>query len=245
MKAKNSVIFAFMFCILALTLCACRLQNVVPPQIQPAVQQPQTVESTPEPTPEPTPELQPIDYYRDILNRWYTAAVEKWDMETLENNSLNYMAAYCYADNPTDRLGFQLRDLDGDGITELLVGSMMGDDYQDLIVLELYTVKDGSPVQVFSSGERDRYYLCSDGTFANEGSSSAFESTYNYYSYTNGELVLNGSVKFDMAANREQPYFFETSGERINVDEASATAKINEYKALYVKPGYTPFSQYQ
>ena len=225
----------------AVLLCAaCGNAEKTAEKVQPVA----TVEPAVEQTPEPTPEMQPIDYYREILDKWQTGISERWDMQTLEENGLNYMAAYCYSDSSLERFGYLLHDIDGNGIQELLIGTMTGDEYQDKIILELYTVKDNAPVQIFSSGERDRYYFCSDDTIANEGSSSAFESCYNYYSYIDGELQLNGSVIFDMAANKDQPYFFVMGDERINIDSDTATAKVEEYQALYIIPEYTPFSQY-
>ena len=234
----------------ALIFCACGKASA-PAEItdkQSAVPaQELTVQPTLEPTPEPTPEpvYQPMEVYRDVLSLWKTAVNETWDFETLENNGLNYMAYYCYSNAPADRLGYQISDLDGDGSEELLVGSITGDDYQDKIVLQLYTMENGEAKLVFNSGERDRYYLCSDGTIANEGSSSAYETSYNYYSYSSGELQLMGSVLFNMSLNREQPWYFVLGENRTNVDEATANAKIAEYQAVYTTPQYTPFAQYQ
>ena len=240
---KKITVFALLAVLAILLVFSACGKSSLPVQIPAQQTSVMVQEPTPPPMPEPTPQLQPMEIYSDILNRWRTAASERWDMETLDGNGLNYMAAYCYSDDPLNRLGYLLNDIDGDGIEELLIGSITGDDYQDKIVLQLYTIENGAPKQVFNSGERDRYYLCSDRTIANEGSSSAFESCYNYYSYSAGELQLKGSVLFDMAKNKEQPWFFVMGDNKTNVDEGTANAKIAEYQAVYIAPQYTPFSQ--
>ena len=131
---------------------------------------------TPAPTPEPTeppvetPAPQPIDYYRDILSRYAAATAAKTGPEELSSGGLNPFMAYSYGENGQEHIGYLLRDIDQDGTEELLIGFLTGDMYTDQIVLELYALENGNVTKVFSSGERDRYYLCSDSMIANEAS---------------------------------------------------------------------------
>ena len=205
-----------------------------------------TMEPTAEPTAEPeqTPEPEPIDFYADILTAYYQAISQKMDAESLRENGLNYMLAYSYGDSPLTRIGYSLQDLDGDGTEELLIGCRTGDAYSDEIVLELFTVRDGAAANIFSSGERDRYYLCSDGTIANEASSSAFESHFRYYTYQNGALALREEFSFDLAANRNEPWYRVSSdGEKTVISEDEASAATERYKNSYIAVAYTPFSE--
>ena len=78
---------------------------------------------------------------------------------------------FSYLCNYNRSLGYMKTDLDGNGVQELLIGAF-GDD----VIYDLYTLVNGSAVHVFSSGERDRYYLSSMATFYNYGSSSAWQS---------------------------------------------------------------------
>ena len=155
-----------------------------------------TAEPTPEPTAEPTPEPvetpapTALEVYAEKLTAYYQAISQRLDAEALREKDLNYMLAYSYGDNAPGRFGYLLSDMDGDGNEELLIGCLTGDEYTDEIVLDLYTIKDGAASRVFTSGERDRYYLCADGTIANEASASAFESHFRYYSYAAGALTL-------------------------------------------------------
>ena len=202
------------------------------------------VEPTAEPAAEPEQTPEPIDLYADILTAYYQAISQRMDAGNLTENGLNYMLAYSYGDSPLSRIGYTLQDLDGDGTEELLIGCRTGDAYSDEIVLELFTVKDGAAVNIFSSGERDRYYLCSDGTIANEASSSAFESHFRYYTYQNGALALREEFGFDLAANRNEPWYrVSADGEKTVISEDEASAATERYKNSYIAVAYTPFAE--
>ena len=82
--------------------------------------------------------------------------------------------------------GWLLRDLDGDGIPELLLGANWDEGHA--AIFNIYRYGGTRAVRVVNGWNRNRWYLCTDGSLANEGSSSAFESSYSYYRYTSGEL---------------------------------------------------------
>ena len=213
---------------------------------QPAAAAVQTPEPTAEPTPEPveTPAPTPLELYSGILTAYYQAISQRLDAEALREKDLNYMLAYSYGDNAPARFGYLTTDLDSDGTEELLIGCLTGDEYTDEIVLDLYTIKDGAVNRVFTSGERDRYYLCADGTVANEASSSAFESHFRYYSYAGGALSLREEYGFDLAANRNDPWYRMTpDGTKTVVTEEEAVAATERYRDSYAAQRYTPFTE--
>ncbi len=209
-----------------------------------------TAEPTPEPTAEPTPEPvetpapTALEVYAEKLTAYYQAISQRLDAEALREKDLNYMLAYSYGDNAPGRFGYLLSDMDGDGNEELLIGCLTGDEYTDEIVLDLYTIKDGAASRVFTSGERDRYYLCADGTIANEASASAFESHFRYYSYAGGALTLREEYGFDLAANRNDPWFRASAdGTKTVITEAEAVSATERYRDSYVAQRYTPFTE--
>ena len=82
--------------------------------------------------------------------------------------------------------GWLLRNLDGDGIPELLLGADWGDGYG--VIFNIYRLDGAQAVRVVDGWNRSRWYLCADGSLANEGSDGASEGTYSYYRYENGAL---------------------------------------------------------
>ena len=99
-------------------------------------------------------------------------------------------------------------------------------------------------VHVLDGWERNRYYLCENGCVANEGSSSAFESSYNYYTYSGTELNLVESVLYHGLQNEEHPWFYSTEDEpdiknAEPISQDKATEIMNKY--VHEHPQYTPF----
>ena len=111
--------------------------------------------------------------YEQILNRCCTALEEIWDGQQLTDAGLNLMLR----DVAPETVGYAVEDLDDNGIPELAIGTISGDDFYGKLIFVLYTVdRGGEPVSVFSSIERDRYYYAGGNRFANLGSSSATDS---------------------------------------------------------------------
>ena len=75
--------------------------------------------------------------------------------------------------------GWLLRNLDGDGIPELLLGADWGDGHS--VIFNIYRLDGAKAVRVVDGWNRSRWYLCADGSLANEGSDGASEGTYSYY----------------------------------------------------------------
>ena len=82
--------------------------------------------------------------------------------------------------------GWLLRNLDGDGIPELLLGADWGDGHT--VIFNIYRLDGAKAVRVVDGWSRSRWYLCTDGSLAHEGSDGASEGTFSYYRYENGAL---------------------------------------------------------
>lgn len=111
--------------------------------------------------------------YEQILDQYRTALEENWDGQQLTDAGLNLMVR----DVTPETVGYAVDDLDDNGIPELAIGTISGDDFYGKLIFVLYTVnKNGETVPIFSSMERDRYYYAGGNRFANLGSSSAADS---------------------------------------------------------------------
>ncbi len=140
--------------------------------------------------------------------------------------------------------GWLLRDLDGDGIPELLLGANWDEGHA--VIFNIYRSGGTRAVRVVNGWNRNRWYLCTDGSLANEGSSSAFESSFSYYSYTSGELQhLETLLYLDDGSGGSPWRYSVTTDQYVNrgdfhsVTEAEATAVMDKY--THETLAFTPF----
>mgnify|MGYP005877181753 CR=1 FL=1 len=140
--------------------------------------------------------------------------------------------------------GWLLRDLDGDEIPELLLGADWGDGHS--VIFNIYRLDGAKAVRVVDGWNRNRWYLCTDGSLANEGSSSAFESSYSYYRYTSGELQHLETLLYLDDGSGGSPWRYSvttdqyvSSGDFHSVTEAEATAVMDKY--THETLAFTPF----
>ena len=140
--------------------------------------------------------------------------------------------------------GWLLRDLDGDGIPELLLGANWDEGHT--VISNIYRSGGTRAVRVVNGWNRNRWYLCTDGSLANEGSSSAFESSYSYYRYTSGELQHLETLLYLDDGSGGSPWRYSVttdqyvnSGDFHSVTEAEATAVMDKY--THETLAFTPF----
>ena len=134
--------------------------------------------------------------------------------------------------------GWLLRNLDGDGIPELLLGADWGDGHT--VIFNIYRLDGAKAVRVVDGWSRSRWYLCTDGSLAHEGSDGASEGTYSYYRYENGALRhLETLISLDgWLYSDTTDHYVGGKGFR-SVTEAEATAVMDKY--THETLAFTPF----
>ena len=129
--------------------------------------------------------------------------------------------------------GWLLRDLDGDGIPELLLGADWGDGHS--VIFNIYCLDGAKAVRVVDGWSRSRWYLCTDGSLAHEGSDGASEGTYSYYRYENGALRhLETVISLDgwLYSDTTDHYVGGKGFRPVSEDEANAVREKYTHETL-------------
>lgn len=179
--------------------------------------------------------MPPINYglYDSIIKKYIKAMSEKWDGSMYMNNNLCYLCTY---DTSLSDVGYAIMDLDNNGVKELIISSSKYSKYYKGLIYDLYTIKEGKAVQILSSAERDRYYLCKNNKLSEEGSGSAILSFWCFYTLKNGsELSVIEGVTYDGFYDSKNPWFYVKSGdfvpsEYIPMSESKGRKIIDSYE---------------
>lgn len=142
--------------------------------------------------------------------------------------------------------GWLLRDLDGDGTSELLLGADWGDGCG--VILNIYRLDGAKAVRVVDGWSRSQYFLCSDGTLAHEWSGGADHWGRTYLRY--GETLLPIESVFD----RGGVWYHAKGLDALSLDDtqledrcktiprAEAEQLMERYTKQYEVLPFTPFA---
>ena len=111
--------------------------------------------------------------YGAVISNYYRAYTS--GNRTSEYAFNNGLSEYISA---APHVGYDLLDLNGDGIQELVIAGINDSEYTEIVIFDLYTLENGQPVQLATSRARSRYFLRSDGSILNEGSNGAGNSIF-------------------------------------------------------------------
>lgn len=125
-----------------------------------------------------------IDKYKNVY-----ASGEMITQAVADMYGVSEMAGY------SSQAGYALKDLDKDGIPELIIAGTGGNNYSDGIVFEICTLSGNLPVQLCVSSARARYSLLSDCSVYLSGSNGASSSSDEVYKLQNGTLVLSEYIR--------------------------------------------------
>lgn len=133
--------------------------------------------------------------------------------------------------------GWLLRDLDGDGSPELLLGANWDEGHT--VIFNIYCYGGARAVRVVNGWNRSRWYLCTDGSLAHEGSDGASEGTYSYYRYENGALRhLETVISLDgwLYSDTTDRYVGGKGFRSVTEDEAATVMDKYTYETLILTP---------
>ena len=189
------------------------------------------------------------DYYKMIVDM--KAGLEKGLEEPVMNGFALADAYMTIGEN--DVPGYLIKDLNGDGVDELIFGMNMkeipeGEDAFDGVVYDVFTMVDGKMIQVVDGWARNRYYICSNGAIANEGSGGAAYTGYTYYDFDGKELKVRESyfTGYKDEAQTDWGWFYSDTeawaDDAKDVSEEEARQAIAAY--TYEKQKYIPFADF-
>lgn len=227
-KPRTSV-FALMAAMLALVITGALFLGMMTARSEepPSYAAPSQTETVPTTQPTQLPEA-----YRDVIQKYVTAIEEGWNPEKCSQNEMSLLIGSL--DSP-ENVGYALRDVDGDGMEELLITD--GD-----LIYDLYTMSSqGEIYWMASSMERDRFYLSNSNHIAEVGSSSAMYSDYSFYTISwpssAPSLFLVDRVIYDANTDPENPWF---KGKDLSpISEENANDILNDMYFHLCIPRYT------
>ena len=204
---------------------------------------------TPRTTPTPPEWTKIPGFYRHLLDSYYLAVSDKWSSEQLMVNDLNTLCQNGYDGEGAENIGWLLRDLDGDGVEELLLGFIGGENFTDRLLLELYTLTDGAYPEsrtIFQSWERERFFLLSDGRFYLVNSPDVSYNAGTVYTFSNGTLVFSEGVACVTDENGVDEYYrLDETGQRVErLPAGEGEARFAAWRDMRVEPEFKPLSAY-
>lgn len=157
----------------------------------------------------------PKEWYKDSIAYFETGIKSGWDKADPEKyNVMEPMSASAYVTGPdgkrvsgvtvtsgpeeyrdsSNKFGYLLKDLDGDGAEELLIGLINDAPKTQFLDLCVWN-SDFGATHVMSSGDGDYMYLCSDGTLIKESTFGGTTETeaLKYSSESNSFMTVNNS----------------------------------------------------
>lgn len=194
-----------------------------------------------------------LKHYKEILDLHYQALSEKWAGEALLDSDLSLMLKNCYENEPLKNVFYALVDINNDGNPELFITPATGDNYDDKVIYEMYTVSNNETKQIFASDERDRYYLSKteEGAYiiTSQGSSSATEGIWNYYTLEGDGFNLVQGVRLDASTDNSEELWSlaypEDGTDNTTVDQKTAWDIIHSYESTRIIPGTHTLSEYK
>ena len=123
-------------------------------------------------------------------------------------------------------IGYMLRDVNGDGIPELITGYMGPKDpdrpLEDTVIYDMHTLENGQPKLILASSPRHRYRLCQDNLILNDGSAGATNLYRRLFRYSSTDKELIYSLTMN------QPYYYEGTAENSTQQPAETDTILTE-----------------
>lgn len=143
----------------------------------------------------------------------------------------------------TGTLGFCYYDVDGNGVDELIIGSVNEYSMPES-VFDIYTFADGELIPVVQGWERNEYRVTTTGEIMNLASAGAMNYWYGFYTLENGELVRKYVLVYNAEENPDAPYYIVNADETQQLPtDAEAETIMSRFENEAVAFDYIPLSE--
>ena len=179
-----------------------------------------------------------VSSYQSVLAKYRNAYASGAELNygTTSAFGISEMAGY------SRKAGYAMKDLDKDGVPELIISGTGSENHADNIVYEIYTLINGFPSQLCVSYARDRYYIRTDNSVYNSGSGGAACTISRVLKLTNGQLVETENLNSDLDQNGGVAWFYSQPNiypAQMQVSETEALSMINSYEQSIYMPQLT------
>lgn len=143
--------------------------------------------------PESTEPAAPVmtEEYKEILTS--LAGAFPWTYDDIFLVPNHEEMSYIYTQfTEMDEVGYALCDIDKNGTAELIIAEV-----ETGFIADVYTMKDGKAVHLFAGHQRNFFEISENGMIKNFWQGAAAVAGYDYYTLTDGVMVLNKRITID------------------------------------------------
>ncbi|MBQ1947076.1 MAG: hypothetical protein II359_00490 [Clostridia bacterium] len=219
---KKLILFLACFMAFMLVFSGCK------DSVQNPVDTPETTEPIDTPQTEPTDT--PVDYtekYEDVLAEVY-AFIENIEDEVGPEDGFTgvWDAAMALGDAALSEIGYVFKDLNEDGVSELLIGAFHKEEtYTNNEIYMVYTLENEIPVFLLEGRSRSFYALKEDNSFYYFGSNGAAYSIFGTYYLAEDNTIACNDYYFTYPRD-DDPETVELFHNTTGVYEREASEKL-------------------
>ena len=191
------------------------------------------------------------DMYAVIFDNYHKALEESWDKEHLLEANISEKLIQFYGDGDgLEQVGYTLLDLNGDDLSELIVGITNQNPTMQNSILDIYTIENNQLIHVVSCQEEQTWYLCYDeaGSYqiAMIESKDVDKKGWYYWFMQESHLIVGQAIIYDKDNLTNGPWFMAYDADWNSNDDEPIEKKlakdiIEAYENTYMQMNYEMF----
>lgn len=185
--------------------------------------------------------LNEYPYYNKLIETYRTAIREEWEQSELDKLDLGPLH---YEPQPlSSDYGYELRDINGDGLPELVLGVYRDDVRAE--ICEIYALQDKEPVKVFENAIRTNINIYKDGTIRTDSSVRAGSMIQYMFYELNDDGTKQWKAGYERDTSENPSYHSLTDPEAVpdeSITEGDGKRIREKYKDIdIIYHAFTPF----